>query len=351
MKISYSTISVGRALPGKLTTGSFGALFCFLVLLLTACSKTELFHISGPTMGTRFNITIVGVSPSRKPEIEAVVTDILAEANNIASTYIPDSELMRLNRAELNTPIEVSDKLFDMLVISGEVYELTNGVYDVTVGPLVNLWGFGSEALNGVPSDEKITETLALVGFNKLHMDAETKSVTRSVASQIDLSSVAKGYAVDWVAEYLESLGIINYLVEIGGELRVKGHNGEGERWRIGIESPSLAHTGAVQSVSIADVAVATSGDYRNFFDADGIRYSHTIDPSTGRPIAPDLASITILDKSTARADALATGLNAMGYERAQKVCEEQQLACFFIQHDGSGFIEHYSSAFKPYMQ
>jgi len=327
------------------------ALFCLIGLCLSGCERSvEPVSISGPTMGTSYHVTISHAAESfDQAEVSRGIQAELDAVNQAASTYIPDSELMRFNNAPLNEPIKLSKPLFDLFVISEEVHQLTNGAYDVTVGPVVNLWGFGPDYDQSIPDDEKLSEALAEVGFEKLTLNKAELSVRKSSTVEVDLSSVAKGFAVDQVANYLESKGLNDYLVEVGGEIRVKGLNPKNKRWRIGIESPVITPSEPAQAIELTDVGMATSGDYRNFFTVDGVRYSHTIDPRTGRPITHNMASITVIDKTSARADALATGLNVMGYESAQQVCAEQHLACFFILHDGDNFIEESSPEFAQF--
>lgn len=355
MKTSCLMILAAKSQFAENKTGSVGALFCLITMLsaVSGCSDSGSvpLYLSGPTMGTSYNITIVDEAYTEQAtEIAEAVTSILNGVNQTASTYIDNSELVELNRDTIEQVVRVSDDLFSMLLISEQVYRLTEGGFDVTVGPVVDLWGFGPGYNQQVPSDSDIEAAQALTGFSKLVLNDASKSVSKTSPVQIDLSSVAKGYAVDLVADYFLSMGIANFLVEIGGEIRVNGHNPKGNPWRIGIESPNSSQASPAQAVAVTDLAMATSGDYRNYFDANGVRYSHTIDPRTGRPITHNLASVTVFADTSALADALATGLNVVGFDRALTICEQQKLACFFILHDGENFVQQHSSEFTQYL-
>ncbi|GAB2191614.1 FAD:protein FMN transferase [Sessilibacter sp. MAH1] len=354
MRTFFLTTSVVKQTSSNHGVGLvYRALLCFvLVGFISACSDSNVpLYLSGPTMGTTYNITIIDDELSTDPNTVAMkIMNLLGDINQAASTYIKDSELMRFNRSPIGEPVVLSSELTEILQVSSDVYQLTHGAFDVTVAPLVNIWGFGPDNRREVPSDLEISDALAKVGFEKILLDATNSTATRNSDVSVDLSSVAKGYAVDKVANYLEMLGVENYLVEIGGEIRVKGHNNRGSRWRIGIEAPTLGRNDPAQAIEVEDLAMATSGDYRNYFDDDGVRYSHTIDPRTGKPITHNLASITVLHKSSAMADALATGLNVLGYEKSIKVCNDNQIPCFFIVREHDKFAEYPSETFEQYM-
>lgn len=345
--LCWMTLVVNRPIF-SITTGPIWALFCLIVL--NGCDQSSApVHLNGPTMGTFFNVTLVEVPSDSKPkDLQQGVEQILADINQAASTYIEDSELMKFNAVPAGTVFELSPTLSHLLSVSGEIYRVTEGAYDVTVGPVVNLWGFGPRGSRTVPDSETLESTLKLVGFENISLDQATAKKLLEV--QVDLSSVAKGYAVDRIASYLNAAGVEHYLVEVGGEIRVRGNNPKGDLWRIGIESPSVSPSEPAKAVTVTNMGMATSGDYRNFFEENGLRYSHTIDPRTGRPITHNLASVTVLDESSARADALATGLNVMGEPAARDVCEQQNLACFFITYDNNAFKESYSTAFEQFI-
>ncbi|NIB41269.1 FAD:protein FMN transferase [Pseudomaricurvus alkylphenolicus] len=328
--------------------------FCLWAFALSACSpRPELVQtrLSGATMGTSYNISIVA---ERAPkDVEALQRDIdalLQDINQAMSTYIPDSELNRLNGVETGQWQAVSAPLMEVLAISESVSQLSKGAFDVTLRPLIDLWGFGPDpAKDRVPSDGEIAAASVNVGYQNLELNQGR--VRRHKPINVDLSAVAKGYGVDRVAQLLEAGGYHNYLVEIGGEIRLKGVSRRGTPWRIAVETPSAGLTQTVQrAIELSDMAMATSGDYRNYFERNGVRYSHTIDPRTGRPITHHLASVTVLDKSAARADALATAFSVLGLEQALPLANGEGIPALFIIRQGATFEEVASDTFKPYL-
>lgn len=323
-----------------------------LSMMLVACHNSDDQHsrqLSGFSMGTSYTITLV----DEKNIAPESITTALESIENSMSTYRPDSELMSLNAAPVNTWINLSAPLYEVLMISQSVSELSAGAFDITAAPLVNLWGFGAKARaeGTIPSATEITLARTNVGYENLLL-AENYSVYKKQAIELDLSAVAKGYAVDKIAELLDAQGINNYLVEIGGELRSKGRNVQGELWHIAIEAPqSINMTPQIQRIiDIDNISVASSGDYRNFFEVDGQEYSHTIDPRTGRPINHNLVSVTVLSDTTALADALATALIVLGKEQAMELANDHNIPVYFLEDSIDGLHESYSTAFIPYI-
>lgn len=330
-----------------------------LAFFLTGCgqetvqSKPEI-HITGSTMGTYYSIKVADGAISDPAKLQAEVDVLLERVNDQMSTYRPDSELSRFNQHRSATPIVVSRDTARVVTEAIHIGRESQGALDVTVGPLVNLWGFGPDKKpTKIPSDELITQTRQKTGLGNLHVvtsvDADT--LQKDIPDlYVDLSAIAKGFGVDKVAEYLESLGARNYLVEIGGELRINGVNGKGHPWRVAIEKPT-AGTGTVQEVIVpGDNGVATSGDYRNYYELDGQRFSHTIDPRSGKPIQHRLVSVTVIHPSCMTADGLATVFMVMGTEKSLAYANERGLAIFVITKTDNGFEEAYSDAFKPYL-
>jgi thiamine biosynthesis lipoprotein len=225
---------------------------------------------------------------------------------------------------------------------------MTGGAFDITVGPLVNLWGFGPDgAIVSPPSDEQIAAARTRVGFGHLHADCTKPAVRKDLARlYIDLSAYAKGYAVDRVAELLDQRDVSNYLVEIGGELKVSGHNADGQPWAVAIEEPLDEERRVHTVIRLTDRAVATSGDYRNFFEFDERRYSHEIDTRTGRPVTHSLASVTVIADTAAYADGMATALMVLGPKEGLELARSRNIAALFLVRTPSGFIEHATPAF-----
>ncbi|MDC9612842.1 FAD:protein FMN transferase [Xenorhabdus khoisanae] len=327
----------------------------FSVVLLAACGGPEQQNLNGQTMGTYYSVKYVADSSSPAPEnLQKEIDRLLEEVNDQMSTYRPNSELSRFNQSrEVNKPFPVSAATAKVVKEAIRINQLTDGALDVTVGPLVNLWGFGPEGrITKAPTDEELATRHAWTGINNLSV--EGNNLIKSIPElYVDLSSIAKGYGVDVVAEYLESQNIKDYMVDIGGEVRTSGNNGKGNPWRIAIEKPS--DSGMAQSaqeiIEPGNMSVATSGDYRNYFEQNGVRYSHTINPKTGRPITHNLVSITVIAQTCMSADGFSTGLDVLGPEKGMEVAEKLNIPVFMIVKTKDGFEERYSPAFKAYLQ
>ena len=294
-------------------------------------------------MGTSYHITIV--ADQLPPEdLEQQIERLLSKVDNSMSTYKKDSEISQFNRLPIGQTMTISQEFAEVVEISQKIWQLSNGAFDPTIGPLVDLWGFGpGERHDSIPSSETIALTQAKIGFDSVVLKEQTLSKTKSVA--LDLSAVAKGYAVDRVANLLEMLALPDYLVEIGGEIRVSGFNSDGIAWRIAMELPQLfAEVDRV--INITDIAVATSGDYRNYFEKDGVRYSHTIDPKTGMPIDHNLASVTVLSPSCAEADAWATAFSVIGAEQGLALANKLNLAAYMLVRENEEFVSKSSVSF-----
>ncbi len=330
----------------------------FLVFIGAACSDNQpeefQFRQIGSTMGTTFSVKIP-VLPQTvdqqhlKQEIEEILTDI----NQQMSTYIADSELSQFNRSRATDWLPVSQALIAVLSEALEISQLSSGAFDVTIGPLVNLWGFGpGEIQQTIPADTQIQALLNEIGYENLSIQLDPPALRKSVPSlYLDLSSLAKGYGVDRVARHLNAEGIHNYLVEIGGELRAKGKKRDGKLWRVAVEKPESDKRVADQILELNDIAVATSGDYRNYFELEGVRYSHTLDPRTGRPITHNLASVTVLSDTTMHADALATAFMILGPERGLQLAEREGIPALFISKAEQGFRKSQTSLFSALTQ
>ncbi|MCH8302628.1 MAG: FAD:protein FMN transferase [Proteobacteria bacterium] len=321
-----------------------------LLHALAACGDQGLtnYQLSGPTMGTRFSVAVVTESEFDQQQLQARIHETLDDVDRRMSTYRTDSEVSKFNHSSSTDWIPVSRALCEAVDEAIELSNLTGGAFDITVGPLVDLWGFGpGDSLNEPPSDDAIAEAISRTGRVHLHANCEIPAIRKDLAGlHIDLSAYAKGLAADEIASLLDNQGIANYLVEIGGDLRARGHNASKTKWRIAIESPYQPGNAVEKIIHIHDLSVATSGDYRNFFEFEGQRYSHTIDPRTGRPVAHDLASVTVLADDAAQADALATALMVLGPEAGMVFAERQSIAAYLLLRDGSSITERMSTQF-----
>lgn len=300
-------------------------------------------------MGTTYSVKVADDVDAGA--LSAAIEAELVAVNAAMSTYIPDSEISRFNRAPVGTWFEVSPPMLEMLALSRSIHDASAGRFDPTIGPLVNLWGFGPEPADDqqAPPEAKIQEAMSRVGLDLV--SSRDDALRRDADVYLDLSAIAKGYGVDRMAEIVEAAGATNYLVEIGGELRARGQNERGTRWTIAIERPDIGARVPYTTVALDDEAIATSGDYRNYFEVDGARYSHLIDPTTGRPITHNLASVTVLAPTTAAADGYATAIYIMGAEAGLALAEEKELPVFAIIKSDGGFETRYSSAFEAYLQ
>ena len=328
--------------------------FFLLACFLSSCQSerlTALHKFTGLTMGTSWSILInAGELPLSKQQLQAELDAILNRVNGQMSTYLPDSELSQINTTHRADWLPASAPLMEVLQAAQEVSRLTQGAFDVTIGPLLELWGFAPGQEFTVPTDTQVTLALSLVGHEKLQLDATASSLRKNHGGMsIELSAIAKGYAVDQLAAYLGQLQVANYLVEVGGEIRARGVNDKDTAWQIGIEQPAAEHRNVQQIIKLEDMAMATSGDYRNFFEQDGHRYSHTIDPRSGRPVTHNLASVTVLHPSTMQADAWATALLVAGPEAGYELAVENGIAAYFIIRRDEGFREQSTPQFRPY--
>ena len=301
-------------------------------------------------MGTTYNVKFVPIDGVDKNTLSKQIDQLLLDINLLMSTYIEDSELSRFNQWESIEPFPMSAQTIRVLNEAKRLGAMSAGSLDVTVGPLVNLWGFGPQARpEKVPTDDFIRATQKQIGLDKLTIGPSWVSKAQPTL-YIDLSTIAKGYAVDQIAELLQTYKITNFLVEIGGEMRLAGIKISGAPWKIAIEKPETKQRTIQRIISVGDNAVATSGDYRNYYEHDGVRYSHLINPTTGYPIKHNLVSVTVVHASSMTADGLATALNVMGKEKALELAETYDIAVLLITKEKDGFTEYTSSKFEQFV-
>jgi len=345
-------MSTSSAGPPPLRRMIVPALFVgalFLVVFLrqpNGPERPDQWVLTGGTMGTALTVKVV-VPPEFKTSqdvVEAAIRDAVDTVDFSMSTYRDDSELSRFNRHG-TTGFEVSESLIEVVSEAQRVAELSAGAFDITVGPLVDAWGFGPDPVIEPPDHDTIEVLMANNGFHMIEIDASQRTLRKDRAAlRCDLSAIAKGYAVDRVADALSLLGLADFMVEIGGEVRATGRNAAGEVWRIGIERPEAGRGGLWSTVVLVDTSMATSGDYRNYYERDGVRVSHTIDPRTGHPIAHRLASVSVIHPSCMTADALATALSVLGPEDGRELVEREGLAAFFLIRTDDGEFDEWVS-------
>lgn len=302
--------------------------------------EPALWTFSGPTMGTTYRVKVVvpDLDDSAKLAIHRVIRGAVDGVDQAMSTFKPESELSRFNSSGMEALL-VSADLIRVVATALEVAELSEGALDVTVGPLVDAWGFGPEGWVEIPDEARLDALRERVGWRKLILDQEAQTLGKTAEElRVDLSAIAKGFAVDEVLVRVVELGYEDVMVEIGGEVRTAGLNELGRPWRIGIERPDEEDRVAGLAIEVSGKALATSGDYRNFREVDGHRISHTIDPRTGRPVDHNLASVSVLAGTCVEADAWATALNVLGPEEGVTVAEDQGIDALFIVRMDQGF-------------
>ncbi|WP_415846358.1 FAD:protein FMN transferase [Stutzerimonas zhaodongensis] len=318
-----------------------------LAAALTGClfqDKIESFV--GPTMGSTYTVKYVaGSGAADKAQLWRDTESILADIDKQLSTYRSDSDIEIFNALPAGECMAMPEGVRELVLAGQQLSDESNGAFDLTIEPLLNLWGFGPQGKGErVPTADEIAAAREDVGHRYLKVSGEQLCKERAV--QVDFNSIAAGYAVDRVAAMLESAGVSSYLVEITGELKARGLKPDGASWRIAIEAPKDNERVAQRIVELDGLAVSTSGDYRNYFERDGIRYSHTLDPQTGAPINHHLAAVTVVDPSTLRADGLSTVLMVMGPERGLAFATERNVAAFFVIREGQEFLSKSTEAF-----
>jgi len=316
--------------------------------------RQELFHFFGATMGTSYSVRLVAeretdLAPFNLKAVQEKVDRRLSEINSMMSTYDTESELSRFNGYKGEDWFVVSAETARVVEFALRVATDSGGAFDPTVGPAVNLWGFGPDKDRVLPPAEAdIAAALARVGYAKLMVRTDPPALRKLQPDlYVDLSAVAKGFAVDEVSALLDELGFADSMVEIGGEVRTRGSKPDNIAWRIGVEKPDSAGRLLQEIFQLNDAAMATSGDYRNFFERDGVRYSHTIDPSTARPVQHQLATVSVLAGNCMRADALATALLVMGDAVGYDWCVERKVAALFLIRHGVAVEERATPRFE----
>jgi FAD:protein FMN transferase len=324
-----------------------------LAPFLGACADraTRQATFSGATMAGTYGVKLARPGRLSTAAEHALAREIFAAVDAVdraMSTYRHDSELSRLNRHGADRAFAASPALAEVLAKAHAVSAASDGTFDVTIGPLVNAWGFGPPGRAGLPSPEDIARLRERVDWRALALDSAGGAVRKARPdAYADLSGIAQGYGADRIAALLESRGFGDYLVEVSGEVRAKGVNADGVPWRIGIERPDAPDRTPHLVLPLADRALATSGDYRNWFAHEGRRYAHEIDPATGAPARHALASVSVVHPDCALADAWATALFVLGPENGHALAERERLAAYFIvRSPGGAFVERQSKAF-----
>lgn len=323
-----------------------------LCALTLACSKNpEMSKITGYAQGTTYNLTFELPADTNVPlsRIEDAVNEELARMDLVLSNYRDDSQIEQFNDQQSTDPVEVDAEMVDLVEIARVIHRASNGCYDLTIKPLFDLWGFKNDVFNP-PSDDALAVTLANVGLDNLETVDATHLRKKIPNLRIDVSSIGQGYAVERIVKLLEQYGVHNYLVEIGGELKVQGKKTNGEAWRIALEKPLPNERKMHKIVSFDSgkpMSLIGSGTYRHFFDENGKRYSHILDARSGKPVEHNTVSVTILHPDATLGDAWSTAFSCLGSREGLKVANAENLPVLFIDQDGDKFIETESDALK----
>ena len=324
--------------------------FVLSAVCLAACKPgSAVLELTGSTMGTTYNIVAVDHDGSvNKAELQSQIDSALGQINALMSNWDAGSEVSRFNHHAGTAPMAVSQELAQVVAAAEDVHSKTDGYFDITLGPVIETWGFGAPAGGlATPDDAQLANAMAPVGQDKLSV-SQTSLQKTNPATQMYLSSIGKGYGVDYVANVVSQAGLRDFMVEIGGDLYVSGSNADGMSWKIGVESPDPLSAEVVQVAKASDMGMATSGDYRNYFEEDGTRFSHIIDPKTGRPVTHNTTSVTVLAENAMLADAWATGLLAMGAERGIALSNDLGISALFIERGADGtHVKNATEAFS----
>lgn len=328
-----------------------GWLLLCAALALTGCERRATFEFGGSTQGTTYRVAVVAtLGNEQRAQLRDAVEQRLAQIDAALSGYRADSELSRFNAAPVGEWHALGADLYGVLRAAQAIAVQSDGAFDVTIAPLIDLWGFGAGGRREVPDAAAIAAARAAVDYRQLELDPAAPRARKLKPLRIDVNGIAQGYTVDSLAAILIARGQRDFLVEVGGELRVSGTSATGAPWRIGIEEPVDGIGHARRGVAGSDIAITTAGDYHDYFEKDGVRYSHTIDPTTGRPIAHRLASVTVIARDATYADGMDTALEVLGPERGFELAERLGIAAYFIERTDDGFRARHTSAMQPYL-
>lgn len=316
--------------------------------VLVGCGNGDsLESFGGPTMGSTYSIKYVRHAGLAEPEkVRGEVEGILAEVDRQVSTYRSDSEIERFNALPANSCQKMPEAVLELIRVGEQLSVQSEGSYDLTVEPLMNLWGFGPQGREEkIPGAATLAEVMQRIGHQHLHIEGER--LCKDAPVEVDFNSIAAGYAVDTIAARLDAMGVHDYLVEATGELKAKGKKTDGSPWRIALEEPRDDQQVAERIINVDGYGVSTSGDYRNYFLQEGRRYSHAFDARNGAPVLHNLASVTVIHPSALMADGLSTLLLILGPERAWDYAEKHDVGAFFVIRADTGFVIRTSRTFE----
>ena len=314
-----------------------------------AAAEPALLETRGRTMGTTYMVKLSD-PPASLPDDWRQQLDLeLRRVNDQMSTYLQASEISRFNRSESTDWFPVSAQTAAVVEYAQHVAEATDGAFDVTVGGLVDAWNFGpSQRTDEPPEPERIEQLRSQMGFRHLQVRTDPPALKKAIPQlSVDLSAIAKGHGVDRLIERLRAMGVANAFAEIGGEVRVIGVRGS-RPWGVGIQRPDDQSGSILVALPLTDGAVATSGDYRNYFESQGQRFSHTIDPRTGRPVTHHVASVSVYADNCMKADAWATAITVLGADAGLQAARQQKLETLIVVRDGQQLRSLATGRFEP---
>jgi thiamine biosynthesis lipoprotein len=324
--------------------------YILILFFLTGCGLKREATFIGKTMGTTYHIKVVTWLNKDTDSLRGKIEQRLSEINSSMSIYMEDSEISRFNKYQtIDKNFEVSDDFIRVVAIGKRLYEITGGAWDATINPIVNIWGFGNyKKKRKIPSIEQIKKLKENIGFNYINISDEGHLVKKKGKVALDFGSIAKGYAVDELSTLILETGINDFIVEIGGEVYASGIRKDKKNWKVGINMPKkdASYNKIYKTVRLRGRALATSGDYRNFFEYQGKSYSHVLDPRTGWPVSNGVVSVSILAGSCAVADGLATAVTVMGHEKGIELVNSlDNIETLVVIQKEDGNLEEFSSA------
>ena len=338
------------SVPGRRMITALSAVLGFF----STTHASESVAVSGRAMGTTWSDKFVQPDrPLTREVVERAVTDRLEQLEQLFSSYRPQSTLSRFNAATGTDWIPVAAEMAEAANMSREISELTGGAYDVTVYPLIRLWGFAAKSRsNSLPSATEVATARALVDWRKLEVRLSPPALRKTQPQlSADFSSIAKGFSTDVLSELLVQLGAPNHLVQIGGDIKTRGAPAGSAGWPAAVERPDAGEPGIASVVTLNGHALSTSGDYRNFFQTGQRRYGHIIDPRTGEPVLNSLAAVSVVHASCAHSSALATALFVLGAEDGFRLARKEGLACLFFIRSETGVVQRATPAFERFVQ
>ena len=330
-----------------------GLFACLVFGLLLSCSEpSREVALTGPAMGTTYTVKALVPPGIETATLRVAIDDVLARIDRQMSSYRSDSEISRFNASPSTDWMPVSAELANLVDRTRAISEASGGALDITVAPLVDLWGFGPAGeRKGVPTAEEIEAARGQIGYRHVEVQLEPHALRKANSTvRVDLNAVAPGYAVDALAARLTSRGITRFMVELGGEVIARGVNAEGRAWRIAVERPFDTRSQPYAILKLHDASVATSGEYRHYYSYEGHRYSHTIDPRTGRPVEHSAGAVVVIAGTTFEADAWATAFNVLGPDEGQALAQQRGMPVMFILRDGARLEPRMTPEFEKYV-